>query len=153
MSVRQTHPAARHWRLVIAGLLMVCLTACGLMQGQGSQESLEAGEVIRWQRSGGIAGFCDTVTISAAGHFTVWSCRTEPADRVGEGELTADELTSLDRWTAAYRSATIVQSDPATADSLTVTIDFVGSGDDNLPDDVVIELDRLAQSLLRRAIP
>lgn len=154
MRTRTNHSGTRRWLLPAIGLLiMVVLTSCGLVRGQGSEESLSEGWVVEWQRIGGIAGFCDTVTIGATGRVTVWSCRTEPAARVGDTQLTADELATLDEWQGLYRSTTITQSDPATADSMTVTLDFVGTGSTNLPDEVAGRLDRLAQELIRRANP
>ncbi len=70
---------------IVALILGSVLSSCSLIQGQGSEESLSDTWVLRYQREGGIAGFCDEVTIYASGMATVTSCRSEPPTVVGEG--------------------------------------------------------------------
>ena len=60
--------------------------------------------VLFWQRNGGIAGFCDTVTVLASGAFTVEHCGATPVVR--NGQLDGAQLEQLTAWVNTFQSFT-----------------------------------------------
>ncbi|MBN1139540.1 MAG: hypothetical protein JXM73_23390 [Anaerolineae bacterium] len=81
--------------------------------------------VLFWQREGGIAGFCDQVTVYAGGRVMITSCQ-EDAPR--ESRLSGAELEQVTAWVKALRPFEHVQTDGAVADSMTVHLSFAGQG-------------------------
>ncbi len=57
--------------------------------------------VLTWQRAGGIAGFCDNVTVFAGGAFNVENCMGEPPAR--SGQLAADQQAQLTGWVTTFK--------------------------------------------------
>ena len=85
-----------------------------------------SGPVLMWQRMGGIAGFCDGVVIFADGRVLVTTCEGEPLD---EGVLSSEQQAQLDAWIRRFASFDVEETDPATADAMTVLVEFTGAGD------------------------
>ncbi len=81
-----------------------------------------------WHREGGIAGFCDDLTIDATGFVELAPCKYESPQAVNVRWLTADELAQLYGWLDALAPFEFTQQDPATADALTVHTIFAGRG-------------------------
>jgi hypothetical protein len=85
---------------------------------------------LSWKREGGIAGFCDQMTVYLSGEVQVTSCKQE---RYTEGSLSAllsdAELAQLDEWLSTYGDIAIDNSDPrGAADAMTVMLTFTGTG-------------------------
>jgi hypothetical protein len=79
-----------------------------------------------WHREGGIAGYCDDLTVFPDGSYVADSCKFErPAV---PGELSAEDAAQVDQWLAAFHPFLYDVSDAATADSMTVRLDFAGQG-------------------------
>ncbi len=112
----------------------------------GSLESLGGGYVYR--RIGGIAGFCDVVAIETGKAATVSSCRSDPAELVGEVELSPAQAAQLDEWVARLASFDHEQSDPAVADGMTILINFTGNGGEEPSNEDIIAMDALANEIL-----
>jgi hypothetical protein len=91
---------------------------------KGSQ-ARPASLALTWQREGGIAGFCDSLTIYASGEVYASTCRGE---RTQMGLLTAEERAELVTWLDSYGAFSHEQSDGAVADSMSVSIHLAGSG-------------------------
>lgn len=139
--------------LVLAVLLAACSAAGGGDKGEeieenaGGPEALDGGFV--WQRVGGIAGFCDVVTVGAGGPATAASCASEPPETLGETTLTAAQAQQVAGWVARLASFEHEQSDPATADAMTITITFTGRGDEQPTDADIAAIEGLAVEVLR----
>jgi hypothetical protein len=87
--------------------------------------------VVKWHRDGGIAGFCDVVSIYSNGNAQVSSCKTKnPAEVV----LTSAQLGQLKNWLANLKDFSIQQKDDAVADAMTVNLVFSGSGSSEATD-------------------
>lgn len=86
-----------------------------------------AGYGLGWKREGGIAGFCDELSIDAGGHATLRSCKNEAAEATWT-RLTAAELTQFYGWLDRFGAAEAQVKDPATADAMTVSLIFSGRG-------------------------
>jgi len=82
--------------------------------------------ILIWHRQGGIAGFCNTVTVFASGAYTVANCATNSSQT---GQLNADQLAQLTRFVNKVQSFTNENSDPANvADAMSVKTTFKGVG-------------------------
>lgn len=148
----------RVWVLLVAAAL--ALAACNLGisgsageppggdDGKGEElESLGGGFV--WRREGGIAGFCDVVTVAAGGEATVATCRSDPPDALGSVELTGWQSAVLDDLLSRLGSFEQEQSDPGTADALLISITFSGGGDGQPTDEDIAAIEALATEVLR----
>jgi outer membrane protein assembly factor BamB len=83
-----------------------------------------------WKREGGIAGFCDYMTIYLSGEVQADSCKQ---GRYVEGRvidvLSQQEMAKLDEWLTEYGKIDIDASDPqGVADRMVVTMTFMGTG-------------------------
>lgn len=74
---------------------------------------------------GGIAGFCDHVTLYLSGLTTYQSCNASQETRY---QLTAAQLKTLQNFVNQYGSFEYTQADPAAADQMTVQFIFNGNG-------------------------
>jgi hypothetical protein len=80
--------------------------------------------IITWQVDGGFAGFCDTLTVSATGAYTLKTCKGV----VLTGQVLESQLELLQIYASRYAAFTQETSDPATADAMTLRLDFNGIG-------------------------
>lgn len=85
-----------------------------------------------WKREGGIAGFCDTLTVFLSGEIYANRCRGQ-AD--GKMDTLAHALSTTDHkqfseWVSELGQVTIDASDPkGVSDQMTITLNFWGTGD------------------------
>jgi hypothetical protein len=87
--------------------------------------------VMTWTREGGIAGFCDHLTVFLSGEVQKTSCKS---DQFAEGNLAGilskAEIAQLNDWVESYGSVNIDASDPkGVSDRMVVTLEFMGLGD------------------------
>lgn len=83
-----------------------------------------------WKREGGIAGFCDYMTIYLSGEVQASSCKQ---GQYVEGRLidllSEDEMAKLDEWLSTYGNVNIDASDPkGVSDRMVVTLTVAGIG-------------------------
>lgn len=96
----------------------------------------EDGEQIRpatilltWKREGGIAGFCDALTVYLSGEVHRSSCKGEYVEARLSDVLSEAEMTTLNGWIDTYGNVSIDASDPkGVADRMVVTLEFTGQG-------------------------
>ena len=86
--------------------------------------------LMRWKREGGIAGFCDVLTVFLSGEFHRSSCKSgEYMEERLSDVLSEAEITKLNEWVQEYGTVTIDASDPkGVSDRMVVTLEFVGLG-------------------------
>lgn len=118
----------------------------GTKGDSGELESLGGGYIYR--REGGIAGFCDVVTI-LAGTATVASCATEPPEIIGEVTLTNDQSQTVNHWLEDLASFEYEQKDDAVADAMTILLTFEGQGPNEATADEMAEMEALALEVLQ----
>lgn len=94
----------------------------------GSTETTDEGLLISWHRSGGIAGFCDDLTVYASGWAHSLNCRSADPESPRVYRLTAQEIERVFAWADKLSQFDYEQSDPAVADAMTVKLVFKGSG-------------------------
>ena len=80
--------------------------------------------VIFWQREGGIAGFCDKLTISDSGSYAFENCKGAALT----GQLTESQLEQLQAFGSSFSPFSQETKDKAVADSMSVRLVFNGTG-------------------------
>jgi hypothetical protein len=86
--------------------------------------------LMRWRREGGIAGFCDVLTVYLSGEVHRGSCKTGEYSEESLSNLLAEaEIVKLNEWVEEYGAVTIDASDPkGVSDRMVVTLEFMGRG-------------------------
>ena len=89
---------------------------------------------LTWHRSGGIAGFCDNLTVYLSGEVHSTTCNTtEVAETRLIDLLSADEIATFNEWISTYGVVEIDASDPkGMADGMSVALQFFGTGTEQL---------------------
>jgi hypothetical protein len=86
---------------------------------------------LTWQRTGGIAGFCDSMTVFLSGEIYGNQCKAQP-DQVMKtftNTLSDDERKQFDEFIKQYGQVNIDDSSPkGVSDQMTVTLTLNGSG-------------------------
>lgn len=108
-----------------------------------------------WQREGGIAGFCDTLTVFRSGEVIAGTCKSQ-----GEGTqgtlatlLTDHEREQFNGWMVELGEATMDESDPAgVADRMVITLEIMGAGDEQPTPSQQQELFTFAQELYQELL-
>jgi len=86
---------------------------------------------LTWKREGGIAGFCDSLTVFLSGEIYGEQCKSQPNGTMGTfaSLLSTSEREQFDTWISQYGQTTLDASDPAgVADGMTLVIEFYGMG-------------------------
>ena len=108
-----------------------------------------------WRREGGIAGFCDSLTIFRSGEVYSNDCNAQAEGKMGTfaNLLSSREQQQFSDWIAEFDQATLDASDPAgVADRMVVTLDFLGTGDQPLSESEQQVLLNFAQALHQELI-
>lgn len=87
--------------------------------------------LMTWKREGGIAGFCDVMTVYLSGEVYVTSCNgnQEPVEVLISEVQTQAQVTQLEEWTTEFGDVTIEMADPkTTSDRMVITLEFFGLG-------------------------
>ena len=89
---------------------------------------------LTWKRNGGIAGFCDNLTIYLSGEVQGTSCKqTEIVEKSVSELLSREEIATMNEWLMKYGNVDIDMSDPAgVADAMSVELHLAGSGNETL---------------------
>jgi hypothetical protein len=86
-----------------------------------------------WKREGGIAGFCDALTVFRSGEVFTSSCKSQQAEgTMGSLArlLTSSEQKEFHQWVSEFGEAELDASDPkGVADGMVLTLAWFGSGD------------------------
>lgn len=87
---------------------------------------------LTWERSGGFAGFCDSLTIYLSGEVQGSTCNNAPMREKSVAEmLTAAEITRLNGWVSKYGIINVDASDPVgVADGMALRLQLNGMGDE-----------------------
>jgi len=92
----------------------------GSVIGQGSL-------ALSWQRTGGIAGFNDSLTVYLSGEIHGSSNAGSKDSTLSA--LTADQRAQLQSWLTKFGSVSVQHDDPANAsDAMSVSLTLIGSG-------------------------
>jgi hypothetical protein len=85
---------------------------------------------LTWSRSGGIAGFCDSLTIYLSGEVQGSNCKSsEMVEKSISELLSPEEIAMMNDWISKYGEIHIDASDPkGVADAMSVKVDLYGTG-------------------------
>ena len=90
---------------------------------------------LTWKREGGIAGFCDSLTVFLSGEIYGNQCKSRPNGTMGTfaSLLSAEEREQLDSWVQELGEVQVDASDPeGVSDRMEVTLEFFGKGKGSL---------------------
>jgi len=104
------------------------------------------GLAFAYHREGGIAGFCDDVTVYLAGYAYVSNCKGVSA----LVDLTASQLNQVYSWIDGYELIDYSYTDPAVADALKISLTMDGKGT-TPADEVTRAITEFAADLLAQA--
>jgi hypothetical protein len=87
--------------------------------------------LMTWRREGGIAGFCDHLTVYLSGEVHKTSCKIDqPVEESLSAVLSQAEMEQLNEWIESYGHVSIDASDPkGVSDRMVITLEFTGLGD------------------------
>ena len=106
-----------------------------------------------WERTGGIAGFCDRVVVSRTGFASAWSCRGGQERAIGTTTLEAPELAQFYQWLDSVEAFSWTSEEPAaTADGMNVSLEFNSSGLNPVSDADRQQMLALINSLVSRLL-
>lgn len=106
-----------------------------------------------WKREGGIAGFCDSMTVYLSGEVHASSCKGgQYVEERLIDVLSEDEMAKFDEWLSKYGNVNIEVSDPkGVSDRMVVILTFMGTGSQQtLSASEKQELVNFAQELFQR---
>ena len=84
--------------------------------------------ILEWTREGGIAGFCDGMTVTANHRASLGTCEDPSAELTGQ-LLPVDWIGQLEAWRGRVASFELTQANPpGTADGMEVRLRFEGRG-------------------------
>jgi hypothetical protein len=84
-----------------------------------------------WKREGGIAGFCDSLTVFLSGEVYANRCKPESEGRMGtfKNLFSSSEQSQFAQWVSELGQVNLDASDPAgVADRMVVTLSLFGQG-------------------------
>lgn len=87
--------------------------------------------VLVWKREGGIAGFCDILTVFRSGEVYSSNCSSQSEGAMGTLAtlLTATEQKQFHQWITEWGEVKLDASDPkGVADGMVLTLDWFGTG-------------------------
>lgn len=99
------------------------------LEAQGGRSGAAWGLVFAWHREGGIAGFCDDVTVYITGQVYVTSCKGNQPEAIDKRRLAADQLAQIYTWVDELQSFEFNQKDAAVADAMQIQLTFSGAGE------------------------
>lgn len=140
-------------QIVTPGHLIV-LSANGLQyeyHTNGDGSSIQPSTIfVTWKQDGGLAGYCNSLTIYLSGEVHASSC-SNVKDTSLKDLLTPADQTQLKDWQSKFGQVTVDLSDPkGAADAMTRIMTFNGSGSAQPSTDEQHTLYNWAQSLFQR---
>jgi len=82
-----------------------------------------------WQRTGGVAGFCDRVIVGRTGFASAWSCRGGEEKLIATTALESSELAELYEWLDQFEAFSWTSDDlEAAADGMSLSLEFDSTG-------------------------
>ena len=106
-----------------------------------------------WKREGGIAGFCDTMTVFRSGEVYTTQCKPQAEGRMGTFAklLSSAQQEQFMGWMAQFGEENLDASDPkGVADRMVVTLNVFGSGSKQVTKSDQQALFEFAQNLYQK---
>ena len=95
-----------------------------------------------WSRSGGIAGFCDNLTIYLSGEVQGTTCKKGDIVEKRLNEiLSREQIATMNEWLMKYGVVDIDASDPSgAADAMSVKVHLAGLGTEKMTSKAVQQI-------------
>jgi hypothetical protein len=106
---------------------------------------------MEWNREGGIAGFCDTLTVLPVVLPQQKAAKSDAP--IGIVLLSPEELEQLYDWRENLMSVEVEEKDDAVADAMTIRLSFNGNGLTAVTEQDQQEMLRLMNVLFNRITP
>jgi hypothetical protein len=103
--------------------------------------------VLTWERTGGLAGFCDIVAVNAGGEVVVSDCRAGDDRILARSWLDRRQLTEVFGWLDELESFESTQTESAKAGALSISITLRANGWKKVDPEVLAAIHRLASDL------
>lgn len=116
-------------------------------ESQSAPDRAEQALALSWSREGGIAGFCDRLSIFRYGKAVAENCR-DAKTPVRAFWLDSTMLKTLFESLDRFSPAKVSSGDSAIADAMTLRLDFKGAGNEPLPAAAQDEVMRFAAEVL-----
>ncbi len=101
------------------------------MEALAGRSGASYGLSLAWHREGGIAGFCDDISVYLTGEIYATSCKSGAATGLGRSRLDAAQLAQIFAWVDKFKAFEISLSDgEGVMDSMTTYLAFSGAGDE-----------------------
>jgi len=95
------------------------------------------GLAFAWHREGGIAGFCDDMSVYLTGEVYATSCKSGEPSGLGRSRLDAAQLAQVYDWVDNLDAFEVTLSDgEGVTDSMTIYLAFSGTGSDQPSDEI-----------------
>lgn len=117
------------------------------LEAEAGRSGASWGLAFAWQREGGIAGFCDGLTVYVTGEMHATACEGEEYTTIGRRILNESEMAQVYAWIDEYAPFDMETSDPATADGMTIHLVFSGAGTAQAGADVQQSITEFADAL------
>lgn len=108
---------------------------------------------LTWSRTGGIAGFCDNLTVFLSGEIYGSQCKSQPNGTMGTfaSLLSREERQQFDEWIQEFGQVNVDASDPkGVSDAMEVKLEFYGSGTGSLTESDKRALINWAQTVFQK---
>jgi hypothetical protein len=108
---------------------------------------------LTWSREGGIAGFCDSLTVFLSGEIYGNQCKSQPNGTMGTfaSILSDEERQQFDKWVKEFGQVNLDASDPkGVSDRMEVKLEFNGNGEGSLTESDEQALILWAQSVFQK---
>jgi len=125
----------------------------GVQIAQSGTASAARGLVLSWHREGGIAGFCDNVTIYLNGRADVGECRGSIEISSQRVQLTPEQLAQVYTWVDSLQSFEYEMKDPPVPDAMQLYLAFNGSGTGEASPEVIQAMQDLAAEVIEQSKP
>ena len=105
--------------------------------------------VLTWERMGGFAGFCDKVVVYESGSAIISNCKGDIETTL---RLTETQREQLNGWLQTLQPIDYIQSDPAVADAMTISLFFAGNGAQQADEQTIGLISQFASELAAQAV-
>ena len=95
---------------------------------QAGRSSAADGLAFSWHREGGVAGFCNDLSVYTSGAMFATDCKNGKAHDLGQAWLDSTQLTQLYQWLDRLTRFEYAPQSQATTDAMTIRLVFSGQG-------------------------
>jgi hypothetical protein len=108
---------------------------------------------LTWKREGGIAGFCDNMTVFLSGEVYVSNCKGQPDGKMKtfDSLFSAQQMEEFDNWVSTFGQMSLDSSDPeGVSDRMVRTMTLYGRGESQPSEDDKAAMFRWADDLFQK---